>query len=111
MLYTTEAGAKTVNIAVLEQDDSDWLVAYNLPGLGAEVAQAQGVTLTEGGKQLVIGYANANLTEKYLVAYGYADDQLHVMTTQAYDAYTAQDLFDTGLQQLLLAPPAGLRGV
>ena len=42
----------------------------------------------------------------YLVAYGYADDQLHVMTTQAYDAYTAQDLFDTGLQQLLLVPPA-----
>ncbi len=106
VLYTTEAGAKTVNIAVLEQDGSDWLVAYHLPGLGAEVAQAQVVTLTEGGKQLVIGYANANLTEKYLVAYGYADDQLHVMTTQAYDAYTAQDLFDTGLQQLLLVPPA-----
>lgn len=106
VLYTTEAGAKTVNVAVLEQSGDDWNVAYNLPGLGAEVAQIQVVTLTQGGKQLVIGYANANLTEKYLVAYGYIDGQLHVMTTQAYDAYTAQDLFDTGLQQLLIVPPA-----
>ena len=106
VLYATEAGAKTVNVAVLEQTGEDWNVAYDLPGLGAEVAQVEVVTLSQEGKQLVIGYANANMTEKYLVAYGYVDGQLHVMTTQAYDAYTAYDLFDTGFQQLLLVPPA-----
>ena len=106
VLYATEAGAKTVNVAVLEQTGEDWNVAYDLPGLGAEVAQVEVVTLLQEGKQLVIGYANANMTEKYLVAYGYVNGQLHVMTTQAYDAYTAYDLFDTGFQQLLLVPPA-----
>lgn len=105
VLYTTEAGAKTARVAILEQADGEWQVACEAEGLGAEVASVETVTVFPKGVQLAVGYANANLTEKYLTVYSYQNGALSAAGKQAYDEYLIADILDEGVMQVAIVPP------
>ena len=105
VLYVTENTGKNVQLALLEQQEDKWNVVQQLEGLGTEVVQMELIKLTEKGSQILVGYSNAKLTEKYLVVYSYDGSQMSVMGTYAYEAYLVQDLMNKGTAQLFLAEP------
>ena len=74
MLYTAESKGQNVHLSVLEQDGSGgWSIAYEVMGLSTEVAEVELAEVFGGSTQLVVGYANANLVDKYLEVYDYRD--------------------------------------
>ena len=95
-LYAQTADAKNAGLAVLEQTDDGWQVAGALEGLGAEVAQVDTARLDGEASALLVGYANANLTEKYLVAYRYDGEELRAAVQQPYEAFLAADVLGEG---------------
>ncbi len=105
-LYAQTADAKNAGLAVLEQTDDGWQVAGALEGLGAEVAQVDTAQLDGEASALLVGYANANLTEKYLVAYRYDGEELRAAVQQPYEAFLAADVLGEGAPQLAVVAPA-----
>ena len=104
VLYTTESKGQNVHLAVLEPGEDAWQVACEAEGLSTEAASVELVHMPAGGFQLVVGFANANLAEKYLVIYTYADGALHSDYQQAYEQYLAADLNGDGAVELALVP-------
>lgn len=87
VLYTAPSKGQNVHLAVLESGEEGWSVAYEVMGLSSEVAEVELVQLFEGSVQLCVGYANANLTDKYLEIYDYRDVTIYSACRQPYDAY------------------------
>lgn len=104
VLYTTEAKGQNVHLAVLEPVQDAWEVASEAEGMSTEVASLELVHMVAGGFQLVVGFANANLAEKYLTIYTYADGVLRADYQQAYEQYLAADLNGDGAVELALVP-------
>ena len=83
VLYTAESKGQNVHLSVLEQDGSGgWSIAYEVMGLSTEVAEVELAEVFGGSTQLVVGYANANLVDKYLEVYDYRDVTIYSACTQ-----------------------------
>ena len=113
MLYTAESKGQNVHLSVLEQDGSGgWSIAYEVMGLSTEVAEVELAEGFGGSTQLVVGYANANLVDKYLEVYDYRDVTIYSACKQPYDAYLLGDLTGSGRTELAVAAatsePGGL---
>lgn len=98
VLYTAPSKGQNVHLAVLESGEDGWSVAYEVMGLSSEVAEVERVQLFDGSVQLCVGYANANLTDKYLEIYDYRDITIYSACRQPYDAYRIGALTGEGLQ-------------
>lgn len=113
VLYTAESKGQNVHLSVLEQDGSGgWSIAYEVMGLSTEVAEVELAEVFGGSTQLVVGYANANLVDKYLEVYDYRDVTIYSACKQPYDAYLLGDLTGSGRTELAVAAatsePGGL---
>ena len=113
VLYTAESKGQNVHLSVLEQDGSGaWSIAYEVMGLSTEVAEVELAEVFAGSTQLVVGYANANLVDKYLEVYDYRDVTIYSACKQPYDAYLLGDLTGSGRTELAVAAatsePGGL---
>ena len=113
VLYTAESKGQNVHLSVLEQDGSGgWSIAYEVMGLSTEVAEVELAEVYGGSTQLVVGYANANLVDKYLEVYDYRDVTIYSACKQPYDAYLLGDLTGSGRTELAVAAatsePGGL---
>lgn len=106
VLYTAPGKGQNVHLAVLEPGEDGWSVAYEVMGLSSEVAEVELVQLFEGSLQLCVGYANANLTDKYLEIYDYHDVTIYSACRQPYDAYRIGALTGEGLQLAIACAPA-----
>lgn len=104
-LYVTEGGGTDVHLAILEDRDGSWEVVYELPGLGPEVAGVEEVPMLGTGTQLVVGYANTTLTDKYLAVYNYSSDSVTQLYSCAYTSYIAQDIYHDGGAELAVVLP------
>ena len=89
-------------MAVLEQAGDSWEVVCESEGLSTEVSQVQTVSLREDAAQLVVGYANSNLTDKYLTIYSYGGGQLVMEYQQACEAFLIADLNSDGASEVYL---------
>jgi len=98
VLYTAPSKGRNVHLSVLEWAEEGWSVAYEVMGLSTEVAEVELAELFEGSVQLCVGYANANLTDKYLEIYDYRDVTIYSACRQPYDAYRIAALTGDGLQ-------------
>ena len=104
-LYITEGGGTDVHLAILEDRGGSWEVVYEISGLGPEVAEVEEVPLLEAGTQLVVGYANSTLTDKYLAVYSYRADSVTQLYSCAYTSYIAQDILSGGGEELAVVLP------
>lgn len=87
VLYTAPSKGQNVHLSVMEQDASGaWSVGYEVMGLSTEIAELQLVRLFDDSVQLMVGYANANLTDQYLEVYDYRDVTIYSACRQPYDA-------------------------
>lgn len=112
VLYVADSKGQNVHLAVLEAlDDGTWDVTYEMEGLSTEVAAVQTVQLLQTGEQLIVGYANANLTDRYLVVYDYRSGTLTRLHEQAYTAYLAGDIAGSGREQLVTVQTGADTGV
>lgn len=108
VLFLTDSG-RNVRVAMLEQQQGAWQVASIADGLSTEVASAELVQLRGSGSQLVLGFGNATLSDKYLGVYDYDGAGLHRIYEQAYTDYLAAD-FGAGSQELVVLPLAAEPG-
>ena len=104
-LYVTEAKGTDVHLAILENRDGGWQVVYEIAGLGSEVASVEEAKLLGEGVQLIVGYANTTLTDKYLAVYSYRADSVVQLYTCAYTSYLSEDIFDGGGTELAVVLP------
>ena len=104
-LYVTESKGTDVHLAILENRNGGWSVAYEIAGLGPEVASVEETHVLGEGTQLVVGYANTTLTDKYLAVYSYRADSVTQLYTCAYTSYIAQDLLPSGGTELIVVLP------
>ncbi|MEG2931807.1 MAG: hypothetical protein RR825_08460, partial [Ruthenibacterium sp.] len=91
-LYMAESKGQNVHLAVMESTGDTWEVIYEIEGLSTEVASLQLAQLVPGGIQLIVGYANATLTDKYLTVYDYHNDTVTRLFEQAYVYYLTDDV-------------------
>lgn len=111
VLYLPEEGSANVCLAVLEQEGDSWHVAAEAEGLSSEVAQVALASFQPGGVQLLVGYANANLTDRFLALYRYGDGRLELVARQAYEQCLAADVTGDGCADLVLAQTGAPGGV
>lgn len=97
VLYTAQSKGQNVHLSVLEQaEDGAWSVAYEVMGLSTEIAEVELAQVFGGSTQLLVGYANANLTDKYLELYDYREVTIYSACRQPYDAYWLGALAEEG---------------
>lgn len=95
-----------VYIAVLEQKDGVWFVQADLDSQAAEVASFEVVDLLgDNTRQLIVGYASANLTAKTFVLYQYIDGTLTTIHRKSYSRYELGDFTGRGGTDLVLVSP------
>lgn len=109
--FTAEKSGQNVCVAVLEQAEAAWEVVCQSEGLSTEISQVQTVCLREGAAQLVVGYANSNLTDQYLTIYSYAGGQLALEYQQACEASLIADLNSDSVDEVYLAQSTAQAGV
>lgn len=109
--FTAERSGQNVCMAVLEQAGDSWEVVCESEGLSTEVSQVQTVSLREDAAQLVVGYANSNLTDKYLTIYSYGGGQLVMEYQQACEAFLIADLNSDGASEVYLAQSTAQAGL
>ncbi len=110
VLYITESKGQNVHLALLEPRDGTWEVVYETEGMSTEVASVETVRMQTGSLEIIVGYANATLSDKYLTVYSYSHETLTRMYDQSYTKYITCDLLGTGTQQLIVVPPAAQTG-
>ncbi len=86
VLYVSPSKGQNVHLSVLEQRDGAWAVAYEVMGLSTEVAEVQLAEVFPGSTQLLVGFANAGLTDKFLELYDYRDVTIYSACRQPYSA-------------------------
>ncbi|MEG1549770.1 MAG: hypothetical protein RR395_05010, partial [Ruthenibacterium sp.] len=105
VLYTTESKGQNVHLAILEKRADGWEVSYEIEGLSTEISSVEMVALKEQGTQILVGYANATLSDLYLAVYDYKNETVTPLYQQAYDAYLAADFSGNGVKDLVVVPP------
>ena len=112
LLYSIASGVaqqekgNNVYIAILENADSKWRVTQKLEGVSTEVASLEVVDLlADGTKQLIVGFATANLGSKTFSLYQYADETLIEMYSKPYSRYALGDFTGRGGTDLVLVTP------
>ncbi len=106
VLYTAQSKGQNVHLSVLEPAGDGWNVAYEVMGLSTEVAEVALCEVFPGSVQLLVGYANQNLADKYLEVYDYYNVTVYSACRQPYDAYW----MGTGTEgNVLLAIAAGIQ--
>lgn len=111
VLYITDSKGQNVHLAMLEpQDGGAWEVVFETEGMSTEVASVETVHLQKGSLEIIVGYANATLSDKYLTVYTYSDETITRMYDQSYTSYITSDLLGAGTQQLVVVPPAAQTG-
>ncbi|MEG1069753.1 MAG: hypothetical protein RSE27_06070 [Ruthenibacterium sp.] len=105
VLYTTESKGQNVHLAILENRPNGWEVSYEIEGLSTEISSVELTALKETGVQILIGYANATLSDLYLAVYDYDEETVTPLYQQAYDAYLAADFAGVGISDLVVVPP------
>ncbi|MEG1406472.1 MAG: hypothetical protein RSD23_01340 [Ruthenibacterium sp.] len=105
VLYTTESKGQNVHLAILEKRADGWEVSYEIEGLSTEISSIEMVALKEQGAQILVGYANATLSDLYLAVYDYKNETVTPLYQQAYDAYLAADFSGNGVKDLVVVPP------
>lgn len=98
VLYTAQNKGQNVHLSILEPAGENWNVAYEVMGLSTEVAEAALCEVFPGSIQLVVGYANSNLTDKYLEVYDYHDVTLISACRQPYEAYWLGEAGESGMR-------------
>lgn len=88
-----------VCVAVLEQLNGAWQVVQDVQGLSTDVASLEVADLLgTGAKQLIVGYATANLNSKKIGLYTYAGQTLTKVYQSDYSRYEIGDF--TGQEAL-----------
>lgn len=108
VLYTLDASAGNVSIAILEPtEENGWRVTQTAEGLSGEVESVNTAHLRdENSLQILVGYASAQ-GDRYMVVYLYTPDGLQVIIKQAYTEMILANLTGgSGTQDLVLALPA-----
>ncbi len=102
VLYTAEATGQNVCFAVLENIENTWVVAHEVVGLSSEVMDLELVQMSENCSQVVVGYANATLVDKYLCVYDYTGDEVLRLLELPYLNYTTAELNNDGVNSLIV---------
>ncbi len=105
VLYATPAKGQNVHLAILEQENAAWEVVYEVEGLSTEVERVETVDTKSGGVDLLVGYANASMSDKYLAAYAYQNDTITSLLEQAYSRFLVNQFDEAGTESLLLISP------
>lgn len=108
--FTAEKSGQNVCLAVLEQTEDAWEVVCQTEGLSTEISQTQTVTLRTDSVQLVVGYANSNLTDRYLTIYSYRDGAVVQEYQQACEAFLVADLSGDDVSEVYLAQSTAQAG-
>ena len=112
MLYTLDASAGNVYLAILEPtEENGWRVTQTAEGLSSEVESVNTAHLRdENSLQILVGYASAQ-GDRYMVVYLYTEDGLQIIIKQAYTEMILANLTGgEGTQDLVLALPAEQEG-
>ncbi len=102
ILYTSEQNGQRVRLAVLENTELGWQVVQDIEGLSSEVMDLELAELAQGDVQIVVGYANATLVDKFLCVYSYKNDNLYYNLETAYTNYLVVDVNESGMNDLLI---------
>ena len=96
--YTTQNKGKNVQLAVLQKKDSGkWLVVFETEGIDTDIDSVSFAHILPGEDiQMIVGYSNLNLSDKYLVVYSCQDLTLQSMYEQPYYSYCAADMTQDG---------------
>lgn len=97
-----EKGANAY-LAILEESDGGWTVTVDEEGLATEVASiAVAELLSDGSRQLVVGYANSTFRNKSLAVYTYDAAALKQWFTAEYSRYEIGDFTGRGRQDFVM---------
>lgn len=92
-----------VYIAVLEQIENVWTVVQDIQGLSTEVLSLEVANLLgDGSRQLIVCYANANLTSRVFALYQYLGLKLLQTHQFSYSRYEIGDFTGRGSDTLVL---------
>ncbi len=102
ILYVSEQDGQRVQLAVLEQQEQGWEVVQDVEGLSSEVMDLQIAELSNGNMQIIVGYANATLVDKYLCIYGYEDNTVYHILETTYTSYLVDDINENNINDLFI---------
>lgn len=106
VLYTVESKGKNVHLAILEHDENGWAIREEVRGLSTEVVQLETASFWGNSVQLLVGYANSNLLDKYLEVYDYREGTLYSVCKQPYQACFSGDVDADGVRELAVVSPS-----
>lgn len=104
VLYLAQSKGQNVHMAVLEENEAGWEVTFEIEGLSTEVASVEFAEVTGRGTQLLVGYANATLSDAYLSVYDYNNETVTRLFEQSYTQYFVGDLDGQAPLELLVVP-------
>ncbi len=102
ILYVSDQDGQSVQLAVLESTEDGWIVVQDIEGLSTEVMDLELVQLNSGTTQIIVGYANATLVDKFLCVYSYKNGAVSHILEMAYNNYLIGDLNESGNNDLLV---------
>lgn len=101
----SESKNKYVRVALLAQEDGKWAVLWDEEGLGTEV-EAVSFSSMYGPDTatLIVGYASANLKDKFLAVYTYKEDEhtMQKVDERSYSEYALADFTGSGTDDLVV---------
>ena len=101
----SESKNKYVRVALLAQEDGKWTVLWDEEGLGTEV-EAVSFSSMYGPDTatLIVGYASANLKDKFLAVYTYKEDEhtMQKVDERSYSEYALADFTGSGTDDLVV---------
>ena len=112
VFYSRDAAGATsqyVEIALLAKTEDKWSVLWNEEGLGTEVDSVRfGSMYGTDVSTLIVGYANANLSDKYLAVYRYEEESGCLQRTdqRGYYEYALADFTGSGADDLVVLSSA-----
>lgn len=110
LLYSIPAGTVTdhssnVYVAVMKRQGDEWKLVQRIEGAGSEVASLEAADLLgDGTTQVLVGYAPANFTSRFLAVYQWQDGKLRLASerTTTYSRYELADFTGRGGKDLII---------
>lgn len=97
------AQSSNVYLAVMKRAGDEWRVAQKIEGEGVEVASLEVAgLLDDGARQVLVGYASANMGSKKLALYRWRDGALQSDKVIAYSRYELADFTGNGREDLVV---------
>lgn len=106
--FRDTSAAAPLKLVIFKQDDrEDYQVYARIEGVGSEIESVEYVQLggSEGMDILVSWHVSTGVHS--LVGYSFSDGQPVEILRSSYSRYLTADLDDDGLQEVILAQPAG----